>query len=91
MALSLSPAERRLRARVAAYALHAQGGTNTTPAFNARMRRLEDRVDPDRVLLPEERARRVQLQLRSDMSALALKASRARRRGAAAPDPEASA
>lgn len=76
----LSPRQRSLRARAGAFALHAQGGTNTAPAFAARMRKLEDRVDPDRVLATEERARRAQLQLRSDMAVLALKASRARSR-----------
>jgi hypothetical protein len=63
------------------------------PAFNARMRKLEDRVDPERVLPVEERARRAQLQLRSEMASLALKASRARSRSAKADpgsaDPEA--
>ena len=76
----LSPTERRLRARAAAFALHAQGGTTTTAAFAARMRKLETQVDPDGSLTPDERARRVRLALRSQMATLSLKASRARGR-----------
>jgi hypothetical protein len=78
----LSPEQRRLRARAAAYALHAQGGTNTRSAYAARIRKLEDRVDPDRALTVAERARRVDFAMRADMAALALKSSRARRKAA---------
>jgi len=78
----LSPSQRTLRARAAAYALHAQGGTNTKAAYAARIAKLEDRVDPGRSLTPEDRARRVRQAMRSDMAALALRASRARSRKA---------
>lgn len=40
--------------------------------------RLEERVDPERKLAPDERARRAKLLLRSQMAALALKAGRPR-------------
>lgn len=60
--------------------MHARGSTNTGPAFAARMRHLEDRVDPDRTLPADERARRAEHALRAQMSALSLKASRARMR-----------
>lgn len=76
----LTPSQRRLRAKAAALALHAAGGTNTKSAFDTRMRNLEARVDPERTLSPEERDRRVRLALRAEMTALAFKASRARSR-----------
>ena len=79
MALSLSPTERSLRARAAAHALHAQGGTSTRAGTAASIARFERQVDPDGALAPEERARRAQHALKSHMAALALKASRARR------------
>lgn len=82
---SLTPAQRSIRARAAAYALHAQGGTSTGAAFAARMAKLEDRIDPERVLTPEERARRVRLALKAQMATLALKASIARSRKRTAP------
>lgn len=82
----MTPAQRSLRARVAAFALHSQGGTNTAPAFAARMRKLEERVDPDCQLTAEERGRRARLLLRSEMAALALKSSRARSRRPSAPE-----
>lgn len=79
----LSPSERRLRARAAAYALHAQGGTSTTAATAAFLARFERQVDPEGALAPEERARRAEHALKAHMSALALKACRARSRRAA--------
>lgn len=75
----LTPAQRRLRARVGAYALHAQGGTSTKAGTAAFLARFDRQVDPDGLLLPEERARRAGLALKAHMSTLALKASRARR------------
>lgn len=80
----MNAAQRSLRARAAAFAMHAMGGTNTRPAFEARMRKLEDRVDPDRTLTPPERAKRARQLLRADMTALALRSSLARTHGAAA-------
>jgi hypothetical protein len=74
----LSPAERTLRARLAAHALHAQGKTNTGPATVAHLARFEREVDPDGLLPPAERSRRADHARKSYMSKLALKASRAR-------------
>jgi hypothetical protein len=80
VALSLTPQQRVLRARAAAHALHAQGGTNTGPATAASLARFERQVDPDGVLDPVERARRAAHARKSYMTTLALKASRARAR-----------
>lgn len=80
MALSLTPEQRKLRARAAAYSMHAAGKTNTRPAFAARMAKLEAEVDPDGRLAPDERKRRAHQLLKARMAALALKASRARSR-----------
>lgn len=85
MALSLSPAQRKLRARAAAFAQHAQGKTNTRPATLAQLARFEREVDPDGILSPEERARRADYAKRSYMAKLALQASRARSKKKAAP------
>lgn len=83
----LSPSERRLRAKAAAYALHAQGGTSTGAGTAAFLARFERQVDPQGVLPPDERARRARYALRAHMAALALKASRARsRRRPSAPE-----
>lgn len=76
----LTPSERRTRARVAAFALHAMGGTNTGPATAAQLARFDRLVDPSSSLPPEERAKRARAALRSHMSALSLKASQARRK-----------
>jgi hypothetical protein len=78
--LSLTPAQRSLRARAAAFALHAQGKTTTAAATAASMARFERQVDPDNLLDPSERARRAGHARRSYMAALALKASRAKSR-----------
>jgi hypothetical protein len=78
VALSLSPSQRRLRAQAAAYAMHAQGKTNTRPATAAQLARFEREVDPDGLLDPVERARRAEFARRSYMTLLALKASRSR-------------
>jgi hypothetical protein len=80
----LSPAQRSLRARVAAYALHSQGGTSTKAASVAFLARFERQVDPDNALPPEERARRAEYALKSHMAALSLKASRSRKPGQSA-------
>lgn len=77
---ALTPQQRRLRARVAAHAMHAQGKTNTGPATVAYLARFERQVDPDGTLPPDERARRAEHARKSYMTALALKASRARAR-----------
>lgn len=80
MALSLTPAQRSLRARIAAHALHAKGGTNTRAATEAFLGRFEREVDPNLELPPDERQRRAKHARKAYMSALSLKASRAKTR-----------
>jgi hypothetical protein len=87
----LTSTERKLRARTAAYALHAQGGTNTGPATAASVARFERQVDPDGVLPPKERARRAAWARKSYMTALSLKAHRARNKKTATAVSETSA
>lgn len=83
----MTPAERSLRARAGAHALHAQGGTSTKAGTTAFLARFERQVDPGGTLAPEERARRADHALKSHMAALSLKASRARsRRHSTAPE-----
>ncbi len=75
----LSPTERTLRARAAAFALHAQGGTSTGAATAAFLHRFEVQVDPHGTLPPEVRARRATFARRSYMASLGLRAAKARR------------
>jgi hypothetical protein len=82
----LSPAERSLRARLAAYTMHAQhDAKRTTMAARATfLARFEAEVDPDGALAPEERHRRAEHARRAYFTRLALasaKARRARRQG----------
>lgn len=70
---------RSLRARVGAFAQHAQCDTQQTTAaarYASHIRRFEDQVDPDRELPEEERTRRVIAARRSYMLSLALKRSK---------------
>jgi hypothetical protein len=55
--------DRVLRARIAAYQLHAQisdEAAHTTPARAAFLSRFEREVDPEGILDPQERARRAE-------------------------------
>jgi hypothetical protein len=77
----LSPAERSLRARLAAYAMHArhdarQSSANGRAAFLARFER---EVDPDSRLDPEERRRRAEHARSAYFIRLALASAAARR------------
>ena len=76
---SLTPAERSMRGRMGAYAVHAAGKTNTGPARQAFHARFEHEVDPDGVLSPEERAKRVEHARRAYFAGLALKSAKVRR------------
>jgi len=76
--MELTPAQRSTRARLAAYAMHAEGKTNTRPASAAFLRRFENAVDPEKTLPPDERARRAEWALRAHMARLSLRASQAR-------------
>jgi hypothetical protein len=77
----LSPAERSLRARLAAYAMHARHDARRTSANGrtAFLARFEREVDPDGRLDPEERARRAEQARRAYFARLALAAAKARR------------
>jgi hypothetical protein len=76
-----SPAERSLRARAAAYALHAQRDPQETTANGraAFLARFEREVDPDGVLEPVERRRRALQARRAYFTRLSLAAAKARR------------
>ncbi|MEE8367676.1 MAG: hypothetical protein V3S30_05115 [Thermoanaerobaculia bacterium] len=88
--MPLSPAERTLRAKLAAHSVHARGRTNTEPARAAFDQRFFDEVDPDRVLPSVERAKRAAHARSAYFSRLAMKAATARRRKAQASDNNAS-
>lgn len=78
----LTPEQRVLRSRLAAYQLHATHDPKETTkkAREAFAGRFEREVDPDGVLSPEERARRADAARRAYFTRLALRSSRARRR-----------
>ncbi len=83
---SLSPAQRTLRARIAAHTLHSQRDPReTTRAGRDAARvsldaRLLDEVDPQRTLAEPERARRLAHARRAHFLRLALQSARARGR-----------
>jgi hypothetical protein len=81
----LTPSERTLRARMAAYQSWAQTddrAARTAPARKAAMDRYEREVDPDGTLNPAERARRAEQAMRAHMTRMALKSAQARRKRA---------
>ena len=84
----MSPGERALRARAAAYAMHAKHGSTKAAISGqaALLARFEHEVDPERQLPPEERRHRAKQLRRSHMTKLALASSRARRSGKAGRD-----
>ncbi len=71
-------------ARIGAHALHAKYDSRqiTAPARAAFESRWEDEVDPDRVLDPAERLRRVRHAKRAYFSRLGMKSGQARRKAA---------
>ena len=77
----LSPAERSLRARLAAHSMHAQHDAQktTTAARAAFLARFEAEVDPDGRLSPEERRRRAEHARSAYFTRLALASAKARR------------
>lgn len=82
---NLSPAERTLRARLAA---HTKWATHdpvegTAKARAAFLDRFDREVDPDGVLDPVERARRAEHARKAHMARLALASAKARRRNVA--------
>lgn len=80
---ALTPAQRSLRARLAAHTLHSTRDPleHTAPARKAFLDRFLEQVDPEGLLAPEERRRRAQSALKAHMTRLALASSRARRKG----------
>lgn len=83
--MPLSPEQRSLRARSAAYTRWSR--EDPKPAM-AEVRkgyfaRFEEQVDPDRVLPEQERHRRAQAALHAHMARLALASSKARAKRAA--------
>lgn len=78
----MTPTERSLRARMAAYVLHSRYDSKelTAPARRAFNDRFEREVDPDELLLPAERQRRAEAARKAYFVRLALKSAQARRR-----------
>ncbi len=84
MVVHLLPAERTLRSRAAAHALHSKYDSKTLsqPARDAFMARFEREVDPDGSLDPVERSRRAEHARKAYFARLALKSAQARRKAA---------
>ncbi len=78
----LTPEQRTLRARLAAYAMHARydARATTAAARAARWQKFLDGVDPAHELTDDERERRAHASETADMLALSLRSSQARRR-----------
>jgi hypothetical protein len=78
----LSPAERTLRARLAAHTMHSKhDARETTAAARAAfLARFEAEVDPDGALAPEERQRRAEQARSAYFTRLAFQRSKAARR-----------
>ncbi len=76
----MTPAERSLRGRLGALAIHATGRTNTAPARASFLGRFDREVDPEGVLTPDERARRAEYAKRAHFTRLAIASARARRK-----------
>ena len=81
MSSSLTPAERSLRARLAAHTLHSKVDSteHTRKARDAFLARFEAEVDPEGELAPEERRRRAEQAKRAHMTRLAMASAKARR------------
>lgn len=81
--MSETPAERSLRARLAAHTLHARladPSAHTAPARKAFHDRFEREADPDGTMDPAERARRAEHLRKAYFTALSFKSAQARRR-----------
>lgn len=78
----MTPAQRNLRAKIAAHlswAATSDPSARTAPARAAADERFERQVDPDGVLPPAERARRAEHARRAYFLQLALKSASVRR------------
>lgn len=84
--MALTPAQRKLRAQLAAHSRVAKTedtAAMTAPARKAFLARFEKQVDPDGTLDPAERARRAQSARSAHFVRMALKSSQARQARAA--------
>ena len=72
------PMNRRIRARIAALELRAQGKTTTEKARASFLNRFEQQVDPTSALPYAERRKRARAALRAYMLRLAAKRGRTR-------------
>ena len=81
----MTPAERALRARMAAYTLHAKRDARetTSAARAAFLDRFDRMVDPDGTLSDTERQRRAAAARKAYFTRLALRSAQARRASAA--------
>tara|TARA_B100000315_G_scaffold210823_2_gene207315 strand:- start:181 stop:444 length:264 start_codon:yes stop_codon:yes gene_type:complete len=81
----LTPEERRLRAQIGAYSLHAKYDSRqiTEKARAAFMSRFENEVDPERILPEEERTRRADKAKSAHFRKMALRSSKSRKARAA--------
>jgi hypothetical protein len=80
--MSLSPAERTMRARLAAHTRWSQEGDRVAATASMRagaLARFERQVDPDGVLPPAERAIRAEHARKAHMQRLSLAAAKKRR------------
>ncbi|MGI8518630.1 MAG: hypothetical protein ACR2ME_09900 [Acidimicrobiia bacterium] len=87
MPSSLTPAQRVMRARLAAHTSWANTddpSARTAPARAAMRQRFEDQVDPDRVLSEADRARKAASAFKAHMAALSLKGLQVRQQKRAA-------
>ena len=84
---SLTPAERSLRAQIAAHESWAHTDDRSARTANARkamLDKFERQVDPEGILPPAERAVRAEHARKAHFKRLALKSAQARRRRGAA-------
>ena len=89
MPISLTPAERSARARIAAntrWAREPDRLAATAPGRRAAFEKLLDEVDPQRVLTEVERLKRVKNAQQAQMARVRLAASKSRRRAATGGD-----
>jgi hypothetical protein len=78
--MALTPAQRKLRAQIAANTRWSREDPAPTAARGhaGLLARFEREIDPDGTLSPQERARRTRAALRAHMKRLALRSSQAR-------------
>jgi len=82
--MGMTPAERSLRGRIAAYTLHSRYDSHeiTERARKGFQSKFEREVDPDGVLPEAERLRRAEMARKAFYARLALSSAKARRKRA---------